>query len=199
MCTEDRQLLATSLRRLVTGRMTNDEFDDLYYDHFYHSSDVAIQEIGRFGWSLYSSDLIFPYRLTGKHALPGWIKKRAAHAVLFLHTEQAYEYPRIKDSTANSLLIFVCCLAAFMCFVFAIVYYALLFVGAVLFSVALVILAASSRSDVIENGSGLDLLDEKWPFANDQMLVEANGNLYVLGGFGEYERHNQAVNESNWK
>ena len=196
MCTEDRQLLSTSLRKLVTGRMTNDEFDDLYYDHFYHSSDVAIQEIGRFGWSLYSSDLIFPYRLTGKHALPGWIKKRAAHAILFLHTEQAYEYPRIKDSTANSLLIYACCLASLLCFVSAIAYYVLLLVGAALFSVALLTIAASSRSDVIENGSGLDLLDEKWPFANDQMLAETNGSAYVLGGFGEYERNNQAVNPS---
>lgn len=186
MRNEDRQLLATSLRKLVTGRMSNDDFDDLYYDHFCDSSDVAIREIGRFGWTLYSSDLPWSYRLKGKHALPGMIKKRAAYAVLFLQTEQKYEYPMIRDSFANSLLIFVTGASALLCFLFAIVNYAFVMVGALLFVASLAILAASSRSDVVDTGSGLDLLDEKWPFANGENLAEANSNAYLLGGFTEY-------------
>ena len=60
-------------------------------------------------------------------------------------------------------------------------------VGALLFLVALALLGWSSRSDVIDNGSGLDLLDEKWPFANAENLAEANRNAYLLGGFTEYD------------
>ena len=56
---ELRHRLSQDLRRLVTGRMTNDDFDDAYYESYMDSNDIAVREISRFGWSLYSSDVLF--------------------------------------------------------------------------------------------------------------------------------------------
>ena len=39
--TELRHRLSQDLRRLITGRMTNDEFDDVYYESYFDSDDLA--------------------------------------------------------------------------------------------------------------------------------------------------------------
>ncbi|HVC98463.1 MAG TPA: hypothetical protein VND64_32650 [Pirellulales bacterium] len=54
---EARQALSLALRRLVTGRMTNDEFDDLYYGSWVNSSDRAVDVIATSAYCLYSSDV----------------------------------------------------------------------------------------------------------------------------------------------
>lgn len=89
-----RQQLSRDLRRLVTGRMTNDEFDDVYYDEFYNSKDRAVVEIGEFGYGLYSSDLFRPYRLIGRHAVKKDTRRTVARCVLFLRLECEYEWPQ---------------------------------------------------------------------------------------------------------
>jgi hypothetical protein len=87
-----RMELAVSLRRLVAGEMTNDEFDDRY-EIWLHSEDAAIAEIARFGWSLYSSDL-FPYRLRGRYAVDDATRQAADRAILFLQSGLEYEWPK---------------------------------------------------------------------------------------------------------
>ncbi|MEL6899243.1 MAG: hypothetical protein AAFP90_24330, partial [Planctomycetota bacterium] len=59
-----RKLLSQDIRRLVTGRMTNDDFDDAYYEHYGSSDDRAILEISGFRYSLYPSDSLFLMRLS---------------------------------------------------------------------------------------------------------------------------------------
>jgi hypothetical protein len=91
---EARVELRIALRRLVTGRMTNDQFDDLYYEHWMDSKDLAVAKIGEFGYCLYSSDLLLPYRLKGPHAVSPEVRRLASRGILFLYTDQEYEWPK---------------------------------------------------------------------------------------------------------
>lgn len=94
-----RDDLAVALRRLVTGRMTNDQFDDhYYYDDWVDSSDKAVSEIATFGWGLYSSDLLWPYKLKGCHAVSSEIRRTAARAILFLASKHEYEWPPYRET-----------------------------------------------------------------------------------------------------
>src|SRR5262245_24251555 len=43
-----RKDLSQDLRRLVTGRMTNDEFDEVAYGRFFDSKDRAVDSIAHF-------------------------------------------------------------------------------------------------------------------------------------------------------
>ena len=60
---EGRKLGALLLRRLASGRITNDEFDEA----FPFSDDAGLRAVSDFGWSLYSD--FDTYRLVGRHAL----------------------------------------------------------------------------------------------------------------------------------
>jgi hypothetical protein len=91
---EARSELATCLERLVSGEMTNDEFDVCHDEWIKHTSDGAIPEIATFGWGLYSSGLPLPYRLEGRHAPADEIREKARRASVFLRTELEYEWPR---------------------------------------------------------------------------------------------------------
>jgi hypothetical protein len=89
---EMRDELALTLRRLVTGRMTNDEFDDGYSEKWYKCDDAAVSEVADFGWSLYSD---FPtYKLKGRHAVPPVDRETASRAILFLQTDLDYQWPK---------------------------------------------------------------------------------------------------------
>ena len=98
-----RRQLSQDVRRLITGRITNDQFDDVYYDIYEHSEDLAIREISRFCFGLYSSDLPLPYRLRRQHAVDEMTRKQAARAVLFLRSDLKYPYPETPDGGANVL------------------------------------------------------------------------------------------------
>ena len=88
---EARDRVAVDLRRLVTGRMINVEFDDRYYRRWKESQDLAVSEIAKFAWGLYGSDR--SYRLKGRHAVAPEAKRAAARAILFLHTNLEYQWP----------------------------------------------------------------------------------------------------------
>jgi hypothetical protein len=97
-----RQHLSQDLRRLVTGRMTNDDFDDAYDERYRGSHDAAVDQIAKFGWSLYSDD--FPYRLRGRHALDDATRRTAARCVLLLRTGLDYQWPNHPSSIAADTL-----------------------------------------------------------------------------------------------
>jgi hypothetical protein len=88
-----RRRLSQDLRRLATGRMTNDEFDEVYYEDYGGSQDAAVVAIAEFGYGFYSSDVLVPYRLKGRHALSKETRRMAARCVLFLRTGRRYEWP----------------------------------------------------------------------------------------------------------
>lgn len=90
---EVRARLRDALHRLIQGEMTNDDFDRLYCGEWAVSADRAVAEIGKFGWGLYSSDLLFPYRLVGRNAVDEWERQVAERCLLFLGSDLEYGWP----------------------------------------------------------------------------------------------------------
>lgn len=99
-----RTELSQDIRRLATGRMTNDAFDDRYYDVYESSDDQAIRSIATYCYGLYSSDLLFPVRLRGRRALDRETKKTIARCVLFLRSGDEYKWPARHDDPVGRLL-----------------------------------------------------------------------------------------------
>ncbi len=84
--------------------MTNDEFDEVYYDRYAGSADRAVGVIAGWGYSRYSSDLLSPYRLRGCHALDRETRRTAARCVIFLQSGSDYEWPAFPDNPGLRLL-----------------------------------------------------------------------------------------------
>ncbi len=85
-----RDRLALLLRRLATGRITNDEFEDALP---WGSEDAAIWAVFREGaWCLY--DDLDEHRLVGKHRLSRENRREVAKWILFLKSDKEYEWPR---------------------------------------------------------------------------------------------------------
>ncbi len=84
-----RERLAVKLRRLADGRITNDDFDEEVPSA---SPDRGVQEIARFGWTLY--DDFRHYRLRDRNALDRGTLRRVGFCILFLHSCNEYEWPR---------------------------------------------------------------------------------------------------------
>ena len=89
-----RQELASNLDRLISGEMTNDDFDELCYERWHDSADAAVAEIATFGYGLYSSDLPWAYKLKNRHAPSDKIREKADRAILFLRTKREYQWPQ---------------------------------------------------------------------------------------------------------
>ncbi len=96
--------LSNDIRRLATGRMTNDSFDDRYYDLYESSDDRAVNAIATYCYCLYSSDLLFPIRLRGRHALDRETKTTIARCVLFLRSCDEYGWPPLPDNPSGRVL-----------------------------------------------------------------------------------------------
>ncbi|TWU27829.1 hypothetical protein [Bythopirellula polymerisocia] len=103
-----RDKLSQDLRRLVTGRMSNDDFDDVYYEEYESSYDVAVREIGGFGYGLYSSDVLFPYRLKGRHRVSVDVRQMACRCVLFLRSDREYKWPPMPTESGRRFLWALC-------------------------------------------------------------------------------------------
>lgn len=87
---EARRRLAFEARRLLAGISTNDEFD--YAWCALESFDPAIHAVYYEGfWTLYSD--LHRHRLTGRHALSRETREACARLLLFLYTDQPYEWP----------------------------------------------------------------------------------------------------------
>jgi hypothetical protein len=193
---KQRHELAQDVRRLITGRMTNDEFDDAYYERYSESADLAIREIGRFCWGLYSSDLPLPYRLRGRYAVDSATRKKAAHAVLFLQTNLEYAYPETPDSFSDSMVGCAWFNGALVGIAFLVI--ALLCAAGGVFDVAgscllvgvaiLGICACIRWAQRHTYQPFLDACDAAgdtsvWPFADTESVNVANGNNYLLSNF----------------
>lgn len=93
-----RDEFAELLRHLVTGQITNDEF---YNRAPLSSKDLAISEIWWLAaWPLY--DDFDEHTLTEEHRASDDERREIAKCVLFLKTDQEYQWPR--HSTLKELL-----------------------------------------------------------------------------------------------
>lgn len=188
----DRELrtkLSGDLRALVTGRMTNDDFDDVYYGKYLDSDDQAVREIAEFGWTMYSSDLLYPYRLRGRHAVGPDERKFAARSILFLRTNNEYQEPPESErftsyrSTQNQMFLFMwmgilLCPGWLIAFSLLdpLVSISLLFAGFVLILVSRIV-AYFHRYHFIAS-SPVSIV---WPFIDVASLQEAKANFHMLG------------------
>jgi hypothetical protein len=101
MVDKDARLKAGELlRHLVSGQITNDQFEERFPGR---CDDVALTELQSEAWFLY--DDLREYRLAGKDRLSSESRRQIARWVLFLHTDLEYEWPVRSLSTALLLTI----------------------------------------------------------------------------------------------
>jgi hypothetical protein len=87
-----RRQLAEAIRALVSGQISNDEFEDRVS---VTSQDPAVHEVFESGaWGLYSDT--HEYHLKGRYKLARADKSHVARWVLFLQTDLPYEWPRLR-------------------------------------------------------------------------------------------------------
>ena len=84
---EARDELAVLLRRLVAGRITNDDFDN----RVRRSADRGVRAVGEHAWCLYDDHRT--YRLTGRHQLPQAARQEIARWIAFLYSDLEYDWP----------------------------------------------------------------------------------------------------------
>src|SRR5262249_42521171 len=84
-----RDKAATQLRRFVSGKITNDEFEDSEIV----TSDRAIKAIWGTAWCFYDDFKV--HRLTGRHRLPPAQRRECLRWILFLDSDHEYVWPDI--------------------------------------------------------------------------------------------------------
>jgi hypothetical protein len=85
-----RDKLAEALRHLISGQLTNDEFDAAYPGS---CEDPAVLAVWESASCLYSSSDLFAYRLRGRYKVSPEVRRASARAVVFLHSSLEYEWP----------------------------------------------------------------------------------------------------------
>jgi hypothetical protein len=85
-----RDQLAEKLRHLISGRLTNDQFDAARPED---CEDDSVHAVWQWAYTLYGSDLPFPYRLRSRHRVSWDLRQQAARAIVFLHSDIEYEWP----------------------------------------------------------------------------------------------------------
>jgi hypothetical protein len=89
-----RSKLAEASRRLVSGLITNWQYDDHLLDdgQVFASEDPALREIYNKGfWLLY--DDLRQYRLSGPHRLSEQSRRQAVRCIMFLKSGLPYSWP----------------------------------------------------------------------------------------------------------
>lgn len=197
--TIDNQLrrdLSQDIRRLVLGRMTNDEFDDAYC-RCSQSQDPAVAGIAEFGNCLYSRDQLFPYRLKGSNAVDRATRRTAARCVLFLRSGLPYDWPLLPESFLaglfNGVAIFVGIPTGLILLLLGVPYRlfdghdsefwcSTVFVGAVMLTASVAFAVGKVRVDARTwqqwrtNGDY-----DAWPFLRREDLYEARRKNFLLG------------------
>ncbi len=96
----NRDVGANVLQELIDGKITNDEFMNRF--KFPKNTDPAIRAIFIFAWGQFSD--LRAHRLTGRHALTPERRSVLDRCVLFLRTDQEFEWPLPKPSLTRGLL-----------------------------------------------------------------------------------------------
>ena len=86
---ESRNRLAESLRHLVSGQITNDQFETAAW---IESDDSVIDTVKWQAWLLYGD--LHEHKLTGSDAVSKSDRRVVARFILFLQSDLEYEWPR---------------------------------------------------------------------------------------------------------
>ncbi len=89
---ELRRKLAENIRQLIAGQLETGQIDDAFYFRYSSTDDRAVREISTVCYSLYSQPT---RRKEQSHAevCSQEMNELLDRAILFLHTEQEYEWP----------------------------------------------------------------------------------------------------------
>lgn len=85
-----RNNLAESLRHFVSGQITNDEF----MERGSNSKDPAVNAVSHMTWQFY--DDLKEHYLKGEYRIPDEHRKDIARWILFLYSDQKYEWPKYR-------------------------------------------------------------------------------------------------------
>jgi hypothetical protein len=83
--------LAAAIRRLASGRITSAEFEDQLLAEVWTSRDAGVQSIRWAAWMLY--DDLHEHRLEGPYVLGRLGRRHVARWILFLKTDEEYQWP----------------------------------------------------------------------------------------------------------
>ena len=89
---EARSQYGQLLRQLISGRMTNDEYEEQFDAIECDANDPAVSEAYHQAWFLY--DDLRTHRMTGAYRLNREGRHAIAQAVLFLQSDQEYGWPK---------------------------------------------------------------------------------------------------------
>ena len=88
---EARRRYAELVRQFISGRMSLDEYEDRFAN-LHNDKDLALREVWNFLASLCED--AYPQRMTQQWRLDRSARRQAAQAILFLQTDQEYEWRR---------------------------------------------------------------------------------------------------------
>jgi hypothetical protein len=101
-----RDFLADSIHALVAGYVSNDQFEDAVINRLgplrSYDSDPAIWAVFDGAWNLYTD--LYEYRLVGPNRLTARGRHEVLRWVLFLRSEQEYEWPWLRSGCLLSML-----------------------------------------------------------------------------------------------
>lgn len=84
-----RRQLAEAMRELASGTITNDQFEDRWWE--IRDAGRAGDEMFEFAWSFY--DDMYTHRLRGSHRLSPLQRRVWANCILFLRSGLDYQWP----------------------------------------------------------------------------------------------------------
>jgi hypothetical protein len=85
---DGRHAVAELLRHLVSGQVTNDQFEDRLP---WQSLDRGVRQVSEEAWCLYSD--LWEHRLVGSERLGEEARRHVSRWILFLQSELEYEWP----------------------------------------------------------------------------------------------------------
>jgi len=89
-----RRELAALIRHLVSGVITNDEFEDRLPRPLRDSEDAAVVALYEHAWCLYNDT--FEHHLIGQWKVSKENRRVIARWILFLHSDLHYEWPAVR-------------------------------------------------------------------------------------------------------
>ena len=175
-----RRKYAELVRQFISGRMTNDEYEDRYEAIQQNKSDTAIGEIYHQLWFLY--DDIQTHKMTGTHRLDREGRKTVAKTILFLQSDNEYQWP--KDSMLGiSLILWLVLIGVVSSILMSLMPRHLLLIVAAALVIGISFIALCGLRSVAENRRWKRHGDtEAWPFLRQADLAEAVRHPRLLNG-----------------
>ena len=177
---EARRTYAELVRQFISGRMTNDEYEEKFKVMELGDKDTAVDRVFNEVWFLY--DDFKTHRLTGNYRLNASGHRKIAQVVLFLHGDQEYLWPR--DGASGCLLFLLLTLYAvatctlLSCFPSSSLL--ILYVSAGLCGTTITTLLLKCRQEGQRWQKAGDA--DAWPFLTRSDLTEAKRHPRLLAG-----------------